>query len=443
MLLRYLVVVVVAIVIAVILAFRTFSKRRNETKDRRMRGVPHEGEADHDNAVADITAAFYSNPADASSFETRGFAWLEKGEHDKAVSDFTEAIRLDPQNASNYYNRGLALVEKGDYDGAIADFTEAIHVDPNQADSYLCRGNVWSQKGEHDKAIADFTEAIKLDPEDTLPFYNRGNAAADKGDFEGAISDYTEAIRGDPKNAAAHFNRGLAWDRKGGHEKAVADFDAAIRLDSELGLAHSYRTRAWLMASGEGVVSVKMRFPGQRTRITEDDQWLSFPSRPPEPGDGAPIPIRVRPLGGEHYRLEDPRIGNYGVECAQFKDVITADQLPDGTLRFRLVSEPGQWHINSWILGPPATRSGRLNLVFERAAAEGGFACEDPWVGGVSGCSCRPNRNMNRGLMSRLAWEAGPKLNNGLASQRSSDVRGIRSGAAWLATLVGIGLRHF
>jgi Flp pilus assembly protein TadD len=357
--LRYFFVAVVSIVITVIVAFRAFANRRKQSANHVRQ--------------------------DLTGFET--------GECDKAIADFTEAIRLDPQNVSTYHDRGLALDEKGDYDGAIADFTAAIQLDPNQSHPYLCRGNVWSQKGEHDKAIVDFTEAIKLDREDASPFYNRGNAFADKGDLESAISDYTEAIRGDPENAAAHFNRGLAWDRKGAHEKAVADFDAAIRLDPELGLAHSYRTRAWLMASGEGVVSVKMRFPGQRTRITQDDDWLAFPSGPLEPGDGAPIPIRVSPLGGEHYRLEDPWIGNYGVECAQFKDVISADQLPDGTLRFTSVSEPGRWQINSWILGPPATRSGRLNLVFERAAAEGGFACEDPWLGGVFWVFLPPESN--------------------------------------------------
>jgi tetratricopeptide (TPR) repeat protein len=380
--LRYVIVIVVAILIAVILAFRTFGTRRKGANDQGMRGIAPEGKADHDDAIADITAAIHFNPTDASTFYNRGLAWLQVGDYDKAISDFTEAIRLDPQDESNYYNRGLALEEKGDDDKAIADFTEAIRVDPNQADSYLCRGNVWGRKGEYDKAIADFSEAIKLDPKDAALFYNRGNASADKDDVESAISDYTEAIRLDPTIAVTHFNRGLAWERKGAYEKAVADFAAALRIDSTLGFAHSHRTRAWLMANSEGIVSVKMRFPGQRTSLAESDV-LAFPSRPAEPGDGTPIVIKLRPLGGERYRLEDPWIGNYGVECAQFKDVIVAETLPDDTLRFTSISEPGRWYINSWILGPTPIRSGRLNLVFERTAAEGGFACGDPWMGGI------------------------------------------------------------
>jgi hypothetical protein len=166
------------------------------------------------------------------------------------------------------------------------------------------------------------------------------------------------------------------------------EFGAALAEDSErtpglTGLPKRIRTDDSASSSTDGgIVSVKMRFPGQLIRVAEEGA-LTFPANPAKSGENVPIEIEVTSLGGELYRLEDPWLSNYGVDCAQFGDVIRADTLTDGTLRFVSVSEPGQWSIKTWILGPQPIRSEKLSPLFERVEAEGGFACEDPWIGGV------------------------------------------------------------
>ena len=110
-------------------------------------------------------AAFYFN---------RGVEWTNKGEHDKAIADFTEAIRIDPKLSGAYSNRGSAWDNKGEHDKAIADYTEAIRIDPRLATAYSNRGLVWEKKGALDKAIADCTEAIRIDPKIARAYNHRG-----------------------------------------------------------------------------------------------------------------------------------------------------------------------------------------------------------------------------------------------------------------------------
>jgi hypothetical protein len=164
---------------------------------------------------------------------------------------------------------------------------------------------------------------------------------------------------------------------------ALAQAEDSERTPGLIGLPKRIPTDDSASSSTDGsIVLVKMRFPGQLIRVAEDGA-LTFPANQSKRGEDVPIEIEVTSMGHDLYRLEDPWLSMYGVDCARFQDVIRADTLADGTLRFVSVSEPGQWTIKTWILGPQPIRSEKLSPLFERVDAEGGFACEDPWIGGV------------------------------------------------------------
>ncbi len=162
---------------------------------------------------------------------------------------------------------------------------------------------------------------------------------------------------------------------------AMAQTRAGVRAPAIPESSHQPDAREASTSTECPIEVVKIRFPGQLIRWREEGFWLS-PRIPP-----TRVTIfrsRSRPsLWATTYTVCRSRGSRITVLSAQFGDVIHAETLPDGTLRFVSVIEPGRWSINTWMLGLQPIRSGILHPVFERVSAEGGFACEDPWMGGM------------------------------------------------------------
>jgi hypothetical protein len=164
------------------------------------------------------------------------------------------------------------------------------------------------------------------------------------------------------------------------------------------------------MATKEVVVA-QMRFPNQHLRVNEKRHLVFGPRKAltDERADADPIEIEVTRLGDDCYRLDDPWIGSYGIECASFMDVVLAEELPDGTLLFKAVKEPGNWKIENWVLGPDFIESAEMQPVFEKMTLEGGFLAHDPWMGGILWIFSPPNANYDPGEDIKSAhklWDA-------------------------------------
>jgi len=98
----------------------------------------------------------------------------------------------------------------------------------------------------------------------------------------------------------------------------------------------------------------------------------------------------VVPLGDQLYRIEDPWYG-HPFNCGDgeeapgglaFRDVFSAERLPDGSLRFdRLVKRAG-WRVDYWMLpaSPLLVESPVMSIVVAKIEEHGGFAERDPWV---------------------------------------------------------------
>ena len=81
------------------------------------------------------------------------------GDHDLAIDYYTRCLSQGDLSRGNqaitYNSRGYAYSNKGDTDRAIADYDRALRLDPNYAYAYNNRGNAYSDKGAYDRAIAD------------------------------------------------------------------------------------------------------------------------------------------------------------------------------------------------------------------------------------------------------------------------------------------------
>jgi tetratricopeptide (TPR) repeat protein len=77
---------------------------------------------------------------DASTLDSRGLVWLQRGDWAKAASDYGDALASRPRLASSLYGRGLARKRLGDAAGSKADFTAATRIDPRIAEAYGAYG---------------------------------------------------------------------------------------------------------------------------------------------------------------------------------------------------------------------------------------------------------------------------------------------------------------
>jgi hypothetical protein len=98
---------------------------------------------------------------------------------------------------------------------------------------------------------------------------------------------------------------------------------------------------------------------------------------------------QVVPLEGDEYRLEDRwhahplMLGDNEepVGGIAFGDVFRAERLPDGSLRFDRLIRKGHWRVLNLFLGH-LFGSPSLAPVAATIEQYGGFAEEDPWIGG-------------------------------------------------------------
>ena len=180
----------------------------------------------------------------AIAYNSRGYAYFNKGEYDAAIADYTKAIELDPKDAIAYNNRGYAYLDKGEYDAAIADYTKAITINPKYALGYGNRCAAYNQKGKYDQAIADCTQAIKITPNNPIAYKNRGNAYYNKGEYDLAIADFTKAIDINPKyfNVLGGLSHTLLFVRD--FAKALESADEAIALAPDEIWLHTNRAHA-------------------------------------------------------------------------------------------------------------------------------------------------------------------------------------------------------
>jgi hypothetical protein len=76
-------------------------------------------------------------------------------------------------------------------------------------------------------------------------------------------------------------------------------------------------------------------------KVGDDEAAIEFPA------EGLTTSCPVTRLGNGLYRLDGVAIGS---ESAAFKDVIEADEVGSGKLRFRRVAQPGGWRVYDHVL---------------------------------------------------------------------------------------------
>jgi tetratricopeptide (TPR) repeat protein len=166
------------------------------------------------------------------AYNSRGFAYYEKGRFDGAISDYKKAVEINPRYTNAYNNLGLAYYKIGRYDLAIGQYNKALEINPKFFEAANNRGLAWYEKSDFDRAIADYTKTLAINPAYDIAYYNRGNAYAHgKSLYDLAIADYDKAIELNPRYALAYYNRGSVCCLEGRYDLGILDYDKAIELN--------------------------------------------------------------------------------------------------------------------------------------------------------------------------------------------------------------------
>lgn len=225
-----------------------------------------------------------AQPADDPDFMRRGMAEASRGELSQAIADLTRACESEPANGGCRYQRGLAYWRSAQPQPALADFNAAIQLQPNDFEAYLARAELelrrkpadaesdldsvgrlapeqgdmrltlarlYARAGEYAGAVHQYDLWIEYHAADIrLPYAlsaRCGSEAAANVDVDRALEDCNTALHLMPKTApfgntaVTLSNRGLVYLRESRLDDALADFDAALKLQPEFPIARYAR----------------------------------------------------------------------------------------------------------------------------------------------------------------------------------------------------------
>jgi tetratricopeptide (TPR) repeat protein len=209
------------------------------------RGAAFAARQQFDLAIADLTKAIATAPAEPKYVYQRALAYLATHQPVPARADLDQVLRLKPDDVPALLaSAGLHLVNH-ETGRAIEELNRANMAAPSQSSARLSLAHLYAGADQYPSAIAQFDMWISQHPEDN----KMGEALNDRcwvralagRDLDLAIDDCNAALRKLPKNPGILNSRGLVFLRKGEFDKSIADNDAALALEPKL--ASSYYVR--------------------------------------------------------------------------------------------------------------------------------------------------------------------------------------------------------
>src|SRR5260221_41704 len=132
------------------------------------------------------------------AFYARGHAYSLFYEHEQAIADYTAALQLNPSVSACRHERAVAYLEVGEAESAMLDSARVTSEYHYHRDAWLVNGRALLDMGKPDQAIAVFTDMIEFrrfgDRGDI--YYYRGIAYLWLRDEARAKADFTRSWRG-------------------------------------------------------------------------------------------------------------------------------------------------------------------------------------------------------------------------------------------------------
>ena len=200
-------ILVLLVVIAVILADRTF---RNQSQNPYDSGMANFASQKYDAAIADFHQALWRNPSDIASLFQLGFAYHLKGWPDEALKEYEDSgPRAFAMAYVSYHNSGCIYQTKGQSDLAEAAYLKALRANPNAIDSLANLLLIYESRKEYDKALRACRTYLEANPKDAT-FLLRAGQIAEKLKQNGlARQFYRDALAANANSPAKDRLRAL------------------------------------------------------------------------------------------------------------------------------------------------------------------------------------------------------------------------------------------
>jgi lipoprotein NlpI len=185
------------------------------------RGVVHESQRRHKEAIADFTKCIELDPKMADAYQHRGGEQFKLSEITESLADFDKFLELRPDEKPGHWQRGISLYYAGKYAEGAAQFKAGEKVFGDDVENavwhYLCNRHIVGD----DKARAGL---LKISKDRRVPMMVVYDLFAGKATPEDVMTAVQE---GKPKAAElknrlfyAHLYSGLYYDAVGDKTKA-------------------------------------------------------------------------------------------------------------------------------------------------------------------------------------------------------------------------------
>ncbi len=94
------------------------------------RGLIRRHSGDHDRAALDFDQAIRLAPEVTGAYRGRGYNYAVRHQYDQAIQEYGRPLRINP-DASDYQSRGWAYYQKGEYISALGDYVQATRWQPS------------------------------------------------------------------------------------------------------------------------------------------------------------------------------------------------------------------------------------------------------------------------------------------------------------------------
>ena len=117
-------------------------------------------------AMAEFEKALALDPYNVQALSGRGLIHQGEKRHAEAIEDFTAAHGLVPQRADPLVARATSYLALDKLKDAAADLDEAVQSDPNNGHAWSMRGLAYERLGDKAKAAASYNRALAIRPRD-------------------------------------------------------------------------------------------------------------------------------------------------------------------------------------------------------------------------------------------------------------------------------------
>lgn len=119
-----------------------------------------------DEAMAQFEKALAIDPYNVQALSGRGLIHQGEKRHAEAIEDFTAVHGLVPQRADPLVARATSYLALDKVKDAATDLDEAVQSEPNNGHAWSMRGLVYERLGDKKQAASSYNRALAIRPRD-------------------------------------------------------------------------------------------------------------------------------------------------------------------------------------------------------------------------------------------------------------------------------------